>query len=197
MPTIYNKLTLDGTTLLDLSQDTVANASHIRQGYVGHLNDGTQVTGTYSGSSYTLLASEELSVNTTSTTAITIPDSTMVMQRSNHYQTILYIQIRDKSGKRNGYFFGSDWYWTQPINGSQTNDYRIGRTLVTNSSGIVVASSTSTYGLYPQSPPTFSTDSVSVTIVARYNSSYSTTINGTYVVNVYSLAWPDNISPFA
>lgn len=51
MPTVYNKVELDGTTLLDLSQDTVADASHIRQGYTGHLNDGTQVTGTYSGSS--------------------------------------------------------------------------------------------------------------------------------------------------
>ena len=54
MPTIYNKVELDGTTLMDLSQDTVASASHIRSGYVGHLNDGSQVTGTYSGSSPTI-----------------------------------------------------------------------------------------------------------------------------------------------
>ena len=50
MPTVYNKVTINGTTYMDLSQDTVADASHIRSGYVGHLNDGTQVTGTYSGS---------------------------------------------------------------------------------------------------------------------------------------------------
>ncbi|MBO7449791.1 MAG: hypothetical protein J6U54_05420 [Clostridiales bacterium] len=49
MSTVYNKVTIDGTTYMDLSQDTVASASHIRQGYTGHLNDGTQVTGTYSG----------------------------------------------------------------------------------------------------------------------------------------------------
>ena len=54
MPTIYNKVELDGTTLLDLSQDTVASASHIRQGYTGHLNDGTQVMGTYSGATPTI-----------------------------------------------------------------------------------------------------------------------------------------------
>ena len=47
--TTYNKVTIDGTTLMDLSQDTVASASHIRSGYIGHLNDGTQVTGSYSG----------------------------------------------------------------------------------------------------------------------------------------------------
>lgn len=54
MPTIYNKVELDGTTLLDLSQDTASSASHIRSGYTAHLNDGTQVTGSYSGSSPTI-----------------------------------------------------------------------------------------------------------------------------------------------
>lgn len=60
MPTTYNKVELDGTTLMDLSQDTVSSASHIRSGYVGHLNDGTQVTGTYSGGSPTI---QSLTVN--------------------------------------------------------------------------------------------------------------------------------------
>lgn len=46
MPTVYNKVTLNGDTLIDLSQDTVASASDIVSGKVGHLNDGTQVTGT-------------------------------------------------------------------------------------------------------------------------------------------------------
>ena len=50
MSTVYNKVTIGSTTYIDLSQDTVADASHIRSGYVGHLNDGTQVTGSYSGS---------------------------------------------------------------------------------------------------------------------------------------------------
>lgn len=54
MPTIYNKVELDGTTLLDLSQDTASSASHIRSGYTAHLNDGTQVTGTYSGGTPTI-----------------------------------------------------------------------------------------------------------------------------------------------
>lgn len=48
MPTVYNKVTLDGTTLIDLSQDTVSSAADIVAGKVGHLNDGTQVTGTAS-----------------------------------------------------------------------------------------------------------------------------------------------------
>ena len=64
MPTIYNKVELDGTTLLDLSQDTASSASHIRSGYTAHLNDGTQVEGTYSGNSPTI---QSLTVNPSTT----------------------------------------------------------------------------------------------------------------------------------
>ena len=49
MSTVYNKVTVNNETILDLSGDTVASSDHIRSGYVGHLNDGTQVTGSYSG----------------------------------------------------------------------------------------------------------------------------------------------------
>ena len=41
-----NKIALDGATLIDLSTDTVASSDDIVQGKVGHLNDGTVVTGT-------------------------------------------------------------------------------------------------------------------------------------------------------
>lgn len=51
MPTVYNKVTANGTTLIDLSQDTVTSASHIVSGYTGHLADGTQVAGTGGGAS--------------------------------------------------------------------------------------------------------------------------------------------------
>lgn len=44
--TIYNKITINNDTLIDLSQDTVTSAAHIVSGHVGHLADGTQVTGT-------------------------------------------------------------------------------------------------------------------------------------------------------
>lgn len=59
MSTTYNKITIDGTTYMDLSQDTVASTDHIRSGYVGHLNDGTQVTGTYSGGSAVITETQD------------------------------------------------------------------------------------------------------------------------------------------
>lgn len=40
----------DGTIIIDLSQDTVTSSDHIMEGYVGHLADGSQVTGTGKGS---------------------------------------------------------------------------------------------------------------------------------------------------
>lgn len=44
-----NKIVYGGTVLLDLSTDTVSSSDHIMSGYVGHLRDGTQVTGTGQG----------------------------------------------------------------------------------------------------------------------------------------------------
>lgn len=68
MPTVYNKVTANNQTLIDLSQDTVSSASHIRNGYVGHLNDGTQVIGSYSGSSPNLQAKTNIDPTTSSQT---------------------------------------------------------------------------------------------------------------------------------
>lgn len=44
-----NKVVYNGTVLIDLSADTVSSSDHIMSGYVGHLRDGTQVTGTGQG----------------------------------------------------------------------------------------------------------------------------------------------------
>lgn len=68
MSTVYNKVTVNNETLIDLSQDTVSSAAHIRSGYTGHLNDGTQVEGTYTGSSPSLQAKTNISPTTSSQT---------------------------------------------------------------------------------------------------------------------------------
>lgn len=45
-----NKVQLsNGETIIDLSTDTLTSASQIASGIIGHLKDGTQVTGTLSG----------------------------------------------------------------------------------------------------------------------------------------------------
>lgn len=40
------KLVLNSDTQIDLTTDTVASSDHIMEGYVGHLRNGTSVTGT-------------------------------------------------------------------------------------------------------------------------------------------------------
>ena len=244
----FSKIILNGTTLMDVTQDTVA-ADKLMTNYTATKNDGSKITGTLSGavvvteeqdaaggtikhitatnisdttavasdvasgkyfytaagvktagtagsgSSYTLLGTKEVTVTTTSTSAITV-DTMVVTRAANHYQKMLYIQIRDKNGPQNGYFYGTDTFWKQPQNGSQLNNYRDCCVYIKNNNAVTV-SSTSQYGVFPSSPPTFSSGSVTITIKATYNSSYSLAIDGTYVVNVYDLEWPGNISPFA
>lgn len=83
MSTVYNKVTVNNETLIDLSGDTVASASHIRSGYVGHLNDGTQVIGSYSGGSPNLQAKSNISPTTSSQT----------IQADNGYDGLSSVQI--------------------------------------------------------------------------------------------------------
>ena len=122
--TTYNKVTIDGTTLIDLSQDTVASASHIRSGYVGHLNDGTQVTGSYSGSSPNLQAKTNINPTTSSQT----------ISADNGYDGLSSVQI-------NAMPSGSA---TTPATTITSNP-----TISVNSSGLITASNSKTQSVTP------------------------------------------------
>ena len=75
MSTVYNKVVVNGTTYIDLSQDTVASASHIRSGYVGHLNNGTQVIGSYEGGSSTPNLQSKTNINPSTSSQTIEPDN--------------------------------------------------------------------------------------------------------------------------
>lgn len=64
MPTVYNKVVIDGVTKIDLSQDTVTEAGHILTGHTGHLANGNQVSGTGSGGSNAYTRTQILPVQT-------------------------------------------------------------------------------------------------------------------------------------
>lgn len=72
----------DGTTLIDLTGDTVTHASHIISGRIGHLADGTQVTGTGQGSGTTVITVNDTADSGGGTirtiTAVDISDTTAV-----------------------------------------------------------------------------------------------------------------------
>lgn len=71
MPTVYNKVVIDGVVKLDLSGDTVTSAEHIVSGHTGHLANGNQAAGTGGGSSKNVqIASGVDRVATTTYTAV-------------------------------------------------------------------------------------------------------------------------------
>lgn len=140
------------------------------------------------GSDYELLAEQEYTVNTTSTSASSV--GTVDIGTINR-ATILYVSIRDKAGPRNGYFCGFDaWYTAYPNLGSSSGS--AGRILYrVTTSGSWGVSSGSQYGVYPS---TLNCNTGILTISKRYSSSTTLTINGTYVVKVYRLKYPSGTS---
>lgn len=193
-----NKVIYDGTTLIDIT-DTTATANDVASGKYFYAKDGVRTLGTSSGggSNYTLLASKDVTVNTTSTSAAsatTISIGSDVVNKSK----IIYVRIRDKAGKRAGYFLGSDTFFInyQKANGStSTLTYAariIHRYSTSSQYGQYVGATTTGYGVYGYS---ISNAGV-VKIYRRYNSNYSLTINGTYSVEVYALDYPDGESVF-
>ena len=138
-------------------------------------------------SNWTLIASGTLTVNTTSTSAAsagTISCGSAAWTGTD----IIWVRIRGQSGKRNGYFYGSDAIFAnyRAKNGSSTADstpavqyYRV------DSSG-TYTSLTGSYGVYAYSINTSGT----LTVRQRYNSSNTLTINDKFDVEVYKLTLP-------
>lgn len=171
-----------------------SNGTYTASGGVdGYSPVTVNVSGGGGGSAWTLVNSGEVTANTTSTTTTVL--GTVAAGRSIVTSAkIIYVRIRDKAGKRNGYFYGSDNYYYWP---NTANNWGSGGkiSLPVNSRGnfnIYWCGNTAIYGVMVS---TVKTDG-SVELSTRYNSTYSGTINGTFTVEIYTLEWPDNVSPF-
>lgn len=107
---------------------------------------------------------------------------------------IIYVRVRDTAGPRAGYFLGSDSFFINinKANNSTTALSLAGRLIHRYSTSSQYAVTSGTYGIYGYSI----TNAGVVNIYRRYNSTYSLTIDGTYHVEVYSLDYPDGVSPF-
>ena len=177
------------------SLSVTSNGTYTASGGVdGYSPVTVNVSGGGGGSAWTLVKSDEISANTSSTTTTVL--GTVAAGRSIVTSAkIIYVRIRDKAGKRNGYFYGSDnyYYWPNTANNWSTGG-KI--SLPVNSAGnfnIYWAGTSNVYGVMVSSVKTDG----SVELSTRYNSTYSGTINGTFTVEIYTLEWPDNVSPFA
>ena len=143
------------------------------------------------GSDYTLLASKEYEVSTTSTSETTV--DTLNVPGSYTKDFIIYVKVRDKAGKRAGYCTGIDQFFINnyAANGATGTISTYGKiTSYVSSSGF--NNTGQAYGVYVYSI----SSAGDISIRAKYSSSYGT-IDGTYVVEVYALKWPNDDSPFA
>ena len=129
-------------------------------------------------SNWTLLGTQEYTVNTTSTGSTTVGTFTVSGISASKY---IFVRVRDKAGKRNGYLYGTDSIGILYDTIAQT------QTVVTHvdSQGDYIGVANK-YGLFPYSVHSDG----QITINSRYNSSNTGTINGTYVVEVYALDPP-------
>lgn len=177
-------------------------ADNIKSGVVVKVGDSTDddcvasVTGTYTGgggSSYTLLASTQLAVNTTSTSAGSA--GTINLGSAGYTKDkIIWVHIRDHAGKRNGYFYGSDTFYVNSYkaNNSTTSFSACAVEYIRVDSNGNYTTATGSYGVYGYSINSSGT----LTIRRRYNSTNTLTINGTFDVSVYAMDMPTGLKVF-
>ena len=101
---------------------------------------------------------------------------------------IVWVRIRDKAGKRAGYCIGSDVFFINPYpaNGATTTCASAARMNHRYSSGGTFAQTSNSYGVYAYSISSGGT----LTIRACYSSTYSLTIDGTFLIDVFTLDYP-------
>lgn len=147
------------------------------------------------GGGYTLLASQDFEVNTTSTSDVDV--GTMNLGSSAYTSDkILYVKIRDKAGARASHYIGTDAIMINPYptRGGTSNltAYAELVSYLNSSNNYQTTATTTGYGL----KGTSLTEAGVLTIKARYNSTYGA-IDGTYNVSVYLLDYaPNQGNPF-
>ena len=147
------------------------------------------------GGGYTLLGSAEFTVNTTSTSATTVG---YISCGSSAWDAskILMVTVKDKAGKRSGYFTSSiSFFIPVAVKNGNTGSitFTYGSTVTWSTTyGSSIGTTGSGYGVFAA----VINDEGRVTIQSRYNSTYSKTINGTYACEVWALDYPTGFNPW-
>lgn len=189
-----NKVQYGNETLMDIT-DTTATPNDVKKDIVFYGKDGVRTIGTNTDkTSYKKLGETDVTVNTSSS-AQTEVATIDCGEEAYTKDKMIYVRIRDKAGIRNGYFYGTDNFFfnTRKANGETYDCDQCARILFRRTNyGTYSAYTSNTYGVYGYTI----TSTGLVRIYSRYNSSYTGTINGTSHIEVYSLEYPDGVSPF-
>ena len=180
-----------GTASFTEITDTTAAAADVASGKYFYTSAGVRTAGTASGGGgggVTLVASKTITASTTSTTATTVETWSTGHSEIWTSDKIVYIKIRDRAGKRDNYFYGSDTFFlnTLPANGSSTASATTSVRFILRYNSTYSSyqtSNTTGYGLYADKLY----NDGRIRLRQRYSSTYSLTINGTYTVEVYLL----------
>lgn len=92
--TVYNKVTLNGRTLIDISSDTV-DAAHLLTGYTAHDSSGDAIVGTYTGGGTVI---EEITVSSSGAVSQTLQPNKFYHFTSNSI-TSLTILLAENTGQ--------------------------------------------------------------------------------------------------
>ena len=156
-----------------------------------YLEDNITITDVTSGggSSWTKVGETwELAIEDyTSTTAVSAGTKTYGSSIVTK-DKIIYVRIRDKAGKRAGYFIGSDCFF---INANKAN----GSTSTFATSGRIIhrCTTSNTFGTYSGACGVYGysiSNAGVLTLRKCYNANYSLKIEGTYLIDVFTLDYP-------
>ena len=198
VPAVQLPKSTSGTATFTDVTDTTAVASDVASGKYFYTAAGVRTQGTASGggggSNWTLVKSGTLTVNTTSTSA---GSAGTISCGSGAWTAgdIIWVHIRGQSGKRAGYFYGSDAIFLnyRAKNGSTSADSVPAIQYIRVDSGGTYTCATGSYGVYAYSLASDGT----LTIRRRYNSTNTLTINDTFDIKVYKLTVPSGFTVFA
>lgn len=145
--------------------------------------------------SFTLIDSREIEISTSSTSATVIREDAISSLDLIDPDSYFYIKIRDKAGHRNGYFYGSDAFYYNNTVSAGTDMAALIFVFAQSSATKMTCSpytASNPYGVWVQIPYSSNQSGQKMQIKARYGSSASKTIDGTFTVELYKVTFNGN-----